>query len=107
MENISKYLQSDKKFTTLISIVNLVCEISEGSKTKKNGTIDKHVYAVQMFQAVVTELRAQGKISETLYFRCKNLTPDNLDDAIVDTIALWNRVVPLYKRLRRLLCCRK
>lgn len=106
MGDVEIYIQSQESCRTLLSVINLVCEISEGSKNNKGE--DKHVYAVQMFQTVISELRRRNKISETLYFQCKALTPDDVGNAISDTIVLWNRVVPLWKRLwRSLRLCRK
>lgn len=97
MEEFDKFLDKSN-YSSLVSVVNLVCEIAEKSKEK-----DKHTYAVNIFQRVTAELRAHGKISATLYQQCKNLSADDLDDAIVDTIAMWNKVVSVYQRLRRLL----
>jgi hypothetical protein len=95
MEDFNTFLDKSK-YTSLVSIVNLVCEISE-KKTKR----DKHAYALNIFQTVLAELKAHNRISDTLYHQCKNLSASDIDDAITDTIQLWNKVVPLFKRIRR------
>ena len=102
MNNFHEFLDR-KEYTTFISVINLVCEMTEKSKAK-----DKHVYAMNAFKLVVAELKAHNKISDQLYEQCKSISADQLGSAIKDTIAMWNKVVPLYKRAKRLLkMCRK
>ena len=102
MEDLGKFMDKGS-YTSLVSVVNLVCEIAEKTRTD-----DKHAYAVNIFHKVAAELKADGKISASLYQQCKNMSAGDLEEAIIDTIALWNKVVSNYKRLRRFLrsCCK-
>lgn len=102
MDEFDKFLDKSN-YSSLVSVVNLVCEIAEKSKD-----MDKHSYAVNIFQRVTAELRAHGKITATLHQQCKNLSADDLENAIVDTIAMWNKVVSIWKRVRRMIrSCRR
>ena len=89
MDEFETFLNK-RQCSSLISVLNLVCEIAEVSNEK-----DKHSYAVSIFQRVTAELRARGQISATLYQQCKNLSANDLDNAINDTIAMWNKVVSI------------
>ena len=90
-----------KDHKTIISIVNLACEIAE--KEKHTGE-DKLKYAVDIFHIISDELHTQGKISDELFTQCEKLTSKDLEHYINEVVALWNKVVPLLKRLRKWLC---
>lgn len=110
MDEIKNLISKREKYTTLISIVNLVCEVSE-NHTDSDGNKSKLRYAIQMFHVVAKELHAQEKIDNALYEQCEKLTEEQIEEYINDAIELWNKVVPLLKRIKRyiksLKCCKK
>tara|TARA_Y100001973_G_C5098772_1_gene281496 strand:- start:123 stop:446 length:324 start_codon:yes stop_codon:yes gene_type:complete len=107
MDKFEKLISKHENYTTLISVVNLVCEISE----KGSDGQDKLRYAIQMFHVVAKELKSQNKIPDDLYEQCEKLTEEEVESYINDAIELWNRIVPLFKRIKRILkslkCCKK
>ena len=109
MEQIKNLISRREKYATLISIVNLVCELSESSTDK--GDKSKLGYAIQMFHVVAKELHAQDKITNDLYEQCEKLTEEQIEEYINDAIELWNKVVPVLKRTKKffksLKCCKK
>ena len=98
MDKFEKYIASRKSYDTLISVFNLVCEIAEKEKSD-----DKLVYACQLFHVIAKNLHEQGKISDELWTQCEFLGDKAVESYITDIVGLWNKVVPIFKRLKRML----
>lgn len=110
MDEIKNLISKKEKYNSLVSIVNLVCEISENHKDPEEKQ-SKLSYAIQMFHVVVKELHSQDKIDNDLYEQCEKLTEEQTEQYINDTIELWNKIVPLFKRIKKLFkslkCCKR
>ena len=98
MDKIQELISTHEKYTTLISVVNLVCELSETSSDPEQTKLS---YAIQMFHVVAKELRANDKITNDLYEQCEKLTEEQIEEYINDAIELWNKAVPLFKRIKK------
>lgn len=107
MDKFDNFISKHDKYDTILSVFNLVCEITE--KEKMTG-IDKLIYATQMFHVVAKELHRQEKISEELWEQCEKLSEDEIQSHVEDVIDLWNKTVPILKMLRKffkgLKCCK-
>ena len=106
MDKFENYISKHENYNTLMSVFNLVCEITEGEKMSPK---DKFVYASQMFHVVAKELHRKGKISDDLWKQCEHLDEEQVKTHIDQVIELWNKAVPILKRirksLRKLKCC--
>ena len=101
MENIQRFAKKHEKYTTLLSIVNLTCEVSESEfKTGKNNKLQ---YAIQTFHVVAKYLHEKNQISSELLEQCEKMSEEEIELYINDTIELWNKVVPIVKRVWRFL----
>lgn len=98
MEKIEKFVNNQKKLTTVIAVINAVSEYTE--KERKTG-VDKLDYGLRMFHVLVKELRKHDKISQELAEQCERLTEHEVEDYINDVVSIWNRTVPILKRLKR------
>jgi len=106
MDKIEKFVAKQENIKSFIAVVNIVCEYSE--KEVRSGEEKLH-YAVRMFHVFVKELYKRDKISEDLYEQCEELTETDVDKYINDVITIWNRSIPVIKKIRRffrkLKCC--
>lgn len=106
MEKIKNFVSKQENINSIVAVVNIICEYSE--KEVKSGEEKLH-YAVRMFHVFVKELRKNDKISQELYDECENITEVEIEKYINDIIKIWNRSVPLLKKLKRFLrklkCC--
>ncbi len=106
MEKIENFVAKQENISSIVSVINIVCEYSE--KEVKSGEEKLH-YAVRMFHVFVKELYRRDKITDELYAECENITEDQIENYINDVIRIWNRVVPMFKKLKRFLrklkCC--
>ena len=106
MEKIEKFVGKQENISSVIAVINIVCEYSE--KEVKSGEEKLH-YAVRMFHVFVKELHKKDKISQELFDECQNITEEQIEKYIKDIIKIWNRSVPLLKKLKRFLrnikCC--
>ena len=108
MEKIQNFVYKQENINSVIAVLNIVCEYSE--KVVKSGE-DKLQYAIRMFHVILKELHRQEKISEDLYNECSQLTEEQIEKYINDIIKIWNRAVPVLKKLKQILrnlkCCKK
>jgi hypothetical protein len=111
MDKFQNLISKRENYTTLISIVNLVCEIAETNPESDKAGGNKLRYAIQMFHVVAKELHLEDKITNDLYEQCEKLTEEQIEEYINDAIELWNKVVPLFKRIKKFIksikCCKK
>ena len=107
MDKFDNFISKHDNYDTILSVFNLVCEITEKEKMTSE---DKLIYAGQMFHVVAKELHRQEKISDELWEQCERLSEDQIKSYIEDVIKLWNKTVPILKMLRkffkRLKCCK-
>jgi len=108
MEKIEKFITKQENISSVIAVVNIVCEYSE--KEVRSGEEKLH-YAVRMFHVFVKELHKRDKISQELYVECEQITEEQIEKYIKDVINIWNRSVSLFKKigrcLRNIKCCKK
>ena len=108
MEKMESFIENQENISSVISVINIVCEFAE--KEKKTSE-DKLQYAVRIFHVMAKELHRREKISDVLYGECEMLTEDQIEKYVNDVIKIWNRSVSLYKRAQRFLrnvkCCKK
>ena len=108
MEKIQSIVNNSKDIETLVGVINLTCELAE--KSQKNSE-DKLNYAVRMFHVVAKELNKHGKISDEILQECEKITEQQLSSYIKEVIELWNKAVPIIKRIKKVLnklkLCRK
>jgi len=106
MEKIEKFVSKQENISSVIAVVNIVCEYSE--KEVKSGEEKLH-YAVRMFHVFVKELLKKEKISQELYEECEKLSEEQVEKYISDIVKIWNRSISLWKMgkryLRNLKCC--
>lgn len=106
MDKFENFISKHENYDTVLSVFNLVCEITE--KEKMTGE-DKLVYATQMFHVVAKELHRQEKISDDIYEQCEKLDEEQIKSYVNGVIEMWNKAVPILKRiknaLKKLKCC--
>jgi hypothetical protein len=98
MDKFENFISKHENYNTIISVFNLVCEITE--KEKMNGT-DKLVYATQMFHVIAKELHRKEKISDELWEQCEKLDEKQVQAYINQVVELWNKAVPIFKKIRK------
>ena len=108
MEKIEKFITKQVNISSVIAVINIVCEYSENEV--RSGEEKLH-YSVRMFHVFVKELRKRDKISQELYDECEAITEEQIEKYINDVVKIWNRSVSLWKKVRRCLrnikCCKK
>ena len=98
MEKIEKFIGKQENISSVIAVINIVCEYSE--KEVRSGEEKLH-----------KELRKRDKISQELHVECEAITEEQIEKYINDVVKIWNRSVSLWKKVRRCLrnikCCKK
>jgi hypothetical protein len=98
------------KFKSPLAIINFACQIVEEltQRTKYKLTAeDKKKIGTFVVKELSRILKERNIISENLNEKVQNLSLEDLQDTIDDTISIWNDSMEVYETIKRLCIPRK